>query len=326
MARGRLVGSKRLRAIAWRRSCWRLGALGGRKPIDGTTMIGVPLPRPMSQAGAQPWARIKSVLAGALERTAAERAAFLDTACGDDPTLRKEVESLLAASEDAEASEFIEKPPSCATPPASRATSSALQGPRGDRPRRHGRRLPGGARRRRVPEAGRAQGRGPARSRPACGASAPSGRSWPASTIPTSRGSSTAAPPRTACPTWSWSYVEGQPITEYCAGARAGDCASGWRCSATVCGAVQYAHQNLVVHRDLKPGEHPGHRRRARPSCSTSASPSCSPPRAAADRRPPLTRARADDARVREPRAGRGRAGHDGQRRLLAGRRCSTSC
>jgi len=51
----------------------------------------------MSQAGAQPWARIKSVLAGALERTAADRPAFLDTACGDDTALRKEVESLLAA-------------------------------------------------------------------------------------------------------------------------------------------------------------------------------------------------------------------------------------
>src|SRR3954469_16562012 len=64
----------------------------------------------MSQSGAQPWARIKSVLAGALERTAADRAAFLDTACGGDPVPRKEVESLLAAFTAADATEFIEKP------------------------------------------------------------------------------------------------------------------------------------------------------------------------------------------------------------------------
>jgi len=70
----------------------------------------------MSQAGAQPWARIKSVLAGALERTAADRAAFLDTACGDDASLRKEVESLLAAYAAAEATEFIETPPELRDP------------------------------------------------------------------------------------------------------------------------------------------------------------------------------------------------------------------
>ncbi|HXF04726.1 MAG TPA: protein kinase [Blastocatellia bacterium] len=42
------------------------------------------------------WQRIKVLLADALERSPAERAAFLDEACGSDAALRAEVESLLA--------------------------------------------------------------------------------------------------------------------------------------------------------------------------------------------------------------------------------------
>ncbi len=48
-------------------------------------------------------------------------------------------------------------------------------------------------------------------------------------------------------------YVEGQPITFYCR-ERNLSISERLRLFRIVCEAVQYAHQNLVVHRDLKPG------------------------------------------------------------------------
>jgi non-specific serine/threonine protein kinase/serine/threonine-protein kinase len=47
-------------------------------------------------------------------------------------------------------------------------------------------------------------------------------------------------------------YVEGQPITDFCA-AHGLDTRARLALFRTVCGAVQYAHQSLVVHRDIKP-------------------------------------------------------------------------
>jgi non-specific serine/threonine protein kinase/serine/threonine-protein kinase len=47
-------------------------------------------------------------------------------------------------------------------------------------------------------------------------------------------------------------YVEGQPITEYCA-ARATAISERVALFRSVCAAVQYAHQSLVIHRDIKP-------------------------------------------------------------------------
>ncbi|PYQ42503.1 MAG: serine/threonine protein kinase [Acidobacteria bacterium] len=47
-------------------------------------------------------------------------------------------------------------------------------------------------------------------------------------------------------------YVEGEPIDAYCNG-RGVRTAPRLEMFRVVCGAVQYAHQNLVVHRDLKP-------------------------------------------------------------------------
>src|SRR5262249_43175585 len=55
------------------------------------------------------WKQVDQLLQEALEREPAERAAFLDQACGDDHELRREVESLIGFHERAET--FIETPP-----------------------------------------------------------------------------------------------------------------------------------------------------------------------------------------------------------------------
>ena len=64
----------------------------------------------MSAGADDAWPRIKAVFAEALEHEAKDRAAFLDAACGDDRALRKEVESLLASHDAAEAQAFIREP------------------------------------------------------------------------------------------------------------------------------------------------------------------------------------------------------------------------
>ncbi len=53
-------------------------------------------------------------------------------------------------------------------------------------------------------------------------------------------------------PWFCMEYVEGQPITDYCA-AQSPGIQARLKLFGTVCAAVHYAHRNLVVHRDLKP-------------------------------------------------------------------------
>src|SRR5215510_14571820 len=54
------------------------------------------------------WKQIKEVYDHALDLCGDEREVFLAEACGDDPDLRREVESLLAAHEDA--GSFLQSP------------------------------------------------------------------------------------------------------------------------------------------------------------------------------------------------------------------------
>jgi len=67
------------------------------------------------------WQEVKKVLAGALERAPGERHAYLDQACAE-PDLRREVESLIAAHEQAQTS-FLAEP---ALPPKQLAIGSRL--------------------------------------------------------------------------------------------------------------------------------------------------------------------------------------------------------
>ena len=109
---------------------------------------------------AERWQRLTYIFDAGVALNPADRRGFLAHACADDPDLLAEVERLFAAHE--QAGDFIESPALSAD--ALRGLEQAEVGRRigayrmlrGDRPRRHGRGLPGRARRRTVPQAGRA--------------------------------------------------------------------------------------------------------------------------------------------------------------------------
>jgi eukaryotic-like serine/threonine-protein kinase len=56
------------------------------------------------------WAQVNEVLHRAMQVAPEQQAAFLDGACGPDESLRREVESLLAADDEARSS-FLRSPP-----------------------------------------------------------------------------------------------------------------------------------------------------------------------------------------------------------------------
>jgi serine/threonine protein kinase/tetratricopeptide (TPR) repeat protein len=203
------------------------------------------------------WQQVKAVLDGALERGGAERAAFLEATCRDDVELRGEVESLL--SYEAEAEDFIETP-------IFRIWED------GEKPLDEGQRI--GAYR-----IVRAAGRGGMGAVYLAERADEEFRRQVAIKL-VRRGMDTdeivrrfraerqilanldhpniarlldAGTTEDGRPYFVMEWVEGRPIDEYC---KAHQLAVRERLELfrKVCSAVHFAHQNLVVHRDLKPG------------------------------------------------------------------------
>ena len=75
---------------------------------DGARLAAARIEEVRRNVTPQNWQEVKKVLAEALERPPAERGAFLDQACVE-PAMRREVESLIAADEEAE-STFLDRP------------------------------------------------------------------------------------------------------------------------------------------------------------------------------------------------------------------------
>lgn len=203
------------------------------------------------------WQQVKAVLDGALERAGAERAVFLEATCRDDEELRSEVESLLASETEAE--DFIETPifriwKEDEKPLAEgqrigayRILREAGRGGMGavylaERADEEFRRQVAIKLVRRGMDTDEIVRRFRAERQILANLSHPN--------IASLLDAGTTEDGR---PYFVMEWVEGQPIDEYC---DAHQLAVRERLELfrKVCSAVHFAHQNLVVHRDLKPG------------------------------------------------------------------------
>ena len=204
------------------------------------------------------WRRIESLFDEAAALPAGERAAFLSSACGEDLDLKGEVESLLAADE--QAAEFLQRPAvvSAAAPPS---PLSSLVGRRVGHYEVEGRIGEGGmstvylavraddAYQQKV--ALKVLGYGADRSDLSARFRAErqilASLDHPGIARLLDGGSTEDGRPYLVM-----EYIQGVPLDKYCDQHRLG-LEARVDLVRQVCAAVQYAHQNLVVHRDIKP-------------------------------------------------------------------------
>jgi len=205
------------------------------------------------------WAQIRQIFEGAIERAPKDRAAYLRVVCAGDDEMRREVESLLASHDDA--SEFLAKPAADLGHTLHYSGDESGEYPTGFRAgpyqleKRIGRGGMGSVwlasssgngakvaiklvkrgmdtseilRRFRMERQVLASLDHPNIARLIDGGSTPEGM-----------------------PYLAMEYVEGTPIDQFCE-SRASAITERLKLFIEVCAAVQFAHQNLVVHRDIK--------------------------------------------------------------------------
>ncbi len=205
----------------------------------------------MPQPTAAQWARVKQILNQLLDHDPAERAAILNTECGDDTELRREVESLLSFSgKTARLDEALERAVVELDAPAragewriadllgTGGMGAVYLGLRDDD------RLPSRAAIKIIQSGSSApiMERFRLERRILAGLIHPYiARLLDAGRVEDGR------------PYFVMEYVQGRPIDEYAA-AHSLDVPAILRLFLKVCEAVQFAHQNLVIHRDIKPG------------------------------------------------------------------------
>lgn len=91
-------------------------------PTPGSSHMGVGQPGAPPSSGAEQWARVKALFLQAVDLPESARRAFLDEACGAEPALRREVESLLVSH--AAAGDFGETPAAAMLPPLTDQSST----------------------------------------------------------------------------------------------------------------------------------------------------------------------------------------------------------